>query len=143
MSVPNDAQAPPIIQTILKMPGPPESPLCHWTPMESSRQLYEVHTPTPSYRGENRGSKRIKQHKDQGWGWDSNPDPIRLESLIFFFFFFFGPTRRQVGPFPDEGSNPCSLHWMCGVLTTGPPEKSFQSLFIFSQSSTSAGFPSS
>ena len=22
--------------------------------------------------------------------------------------------------FPDQGSNPCSLHWKHGVLTTGP-----------------------
>ena len=136
VSVPNDAQASPIIQMILKMPGPPVNPLCRWTPMESSRQLYEVHTPTPFYRGKNRGSKRIKQHKDQGWGWDLSPDPIRLESL---FFFFFGHTRRHVGLFPDEGTNPCSLHWMCGVLTTGPPEKSFKSLFSLKAANHAAG----
>ena len=26
--------------------------------------------------------------------------------------------------FPNQGSNPCPLHWVLGVLTTGPPGKS-------------------
>ena len=28
--------------------------------------------------------------------------------------------------FPNRGSNPRPLQWKCGVLTTGPPEKSLQ-----------------
>ena len=27
---------------------------------------------------------------------------------------------------PDQGSNPCSFHWKCRVLATGPPGKSLQ-----------------
>ena len=38
---------------------------------------------------------------------------------------FFGYAARHVGSqFPDQGLNPCPLHWKCGVLTTGPPGKS-------------------
>ena len=32
--------------------------------------------------------------------------------------------------FPDQGSNPGPLHQECGVLTTGPPGKSFCSPFL-------------
>ena len=38
---------------------------------------------------------------------------------------------RHVGSyFPNQGSNPCTLCWKCGVLTTGPPGKS-QKCFLF------------
>ena len=44
---------------------------------------------------------------------------------ISSFFFFFGLTLRLVGSqFPDQGLNPCPLHWKCGVLTTGSPGNS-------------------
>ena len=42
---------------------------------------------------------------------------IPLLNYCQHFFFFFG----LCGMFPDQGSNPPSLHWKHGVLTTGPP----------------------
>ena len=32
--------------------------------------------------------------------------------------------------FPDQESNPGSLHWECGVLVTEPPGKSLNSFFL-------------
>ena len=59
--------------------------------------------------------------------------------------FIYCPTAPLVGsPFPDQGSNSCSLHREWGVLTAGPPGKSpgfiiilafpscFQNLMTFS-----------
>ena len=45
---------------------------------------------------------------------------------FFVFFFSFGCARQHAGSqFPDQGSNPCPLHWEHdGILTTGPPGKS-------------------
>ena len=37
---------------------------------------------------------------------------------------YFGHTAKHVGSFPDQGLNPCSLHWKHRVLTTGAPVKS-------------------
>ena len=48
---------------------------------------------------------------------------------VFFFFFFFGYATRHAGSqFPDQGSNPRPLQWKRGVLTTGLPGKSLQSM---------------
>lgn len=44
--------------------------------------------------------------------------PIPLLKLIIANIFFF---FLLCGMFPDQGSNPPSLHWKCGVLMTGPP----------------------
>lgn len=44
------------------------------------------------------------------------PLPL-LKLIIANIFFFF----LLCGMFPDQGSNPPSLHWKCGVLMTGPP----------------------
>ena len=44
------------------------------------------------------------------------PLPL-LKLIIANIFFFF----LMCGMFPDQGSNPPSLHWKCGVLMTGPP----------------------
>ena len=38
------------------------------------------------------------------------------------------------GIFPDQGSNPCPLHWKHGVLTTGPPGKSHTLLSYVNES---------
>ena len=39
--------------------------------------------------------------------------------------------RKASGIFPDQGSNPCPLHWKVdGFLTTGPPGMSLYSLFL-------------
>ena len=66
-------------------------------------------------------------------------------SFFFFSFFFslkkknsFSCSVQHVGPeFPDQGSNPCRLHWRHGVLTNGPPRKCIllikRSLFLFDQ----------
>ena len=47
--------------------------------------------------------------------------------FIHYFSFIFGHRvhRIHVGSYlPDQGLNPCPLHWKYGVLTTGPPGKS-------------------
>ena len=36
--------------------------------------------------------------------------------------------------FPDQGSNPCPLHWKHGVLTSGPPGKSHTLLSYVNES---------
>lgn len=47
------------------------------------------------------------------------------ELLISFFFKIFGHITWHVGSlFPNQGSNPHSLHCRYGVLTTGPLRKS-------------------
>ena len=44
--------------------------------------------------------------------------------------FFFNNITWHIGSyFPDQGSNPCSLHWQHRVLTTGSPEKSPRNRF--------------
>ena len=49
---------------------------------------------------------------------------ISLFTFFFAFFFFFGCTAQHVEfYFPDQGSNPRSLHWS-RVLITGPLGKS-------------------
>ena len=45
-----------------------------------------------------------------------------LFNLVYLFIIFLAALQRHVG-FPDQGSNPCPLHWKGGVLTTGPPGK--------------------
>ena len=45
------------------------------------------------------------------------------------FFFFFWPYR--VGSlFPNQGSNPCPLHWEHTALTTGPLGKSLKCISL-------------
>ena len=39
-------------------------------------------------------------------------------------FFFFLAMRHVGSSFPDQGSNPCLLHWKLRVLTTRSPRKS-------------------
>ena len=42
----------------------------------------------------------------------------------FLSFFFSGCPAQHVGSyFPYQKSNPCSLQWKYGFLTTGPPGK--------------------
>ena len=62
--------------------------------------------------------------------------------LYYYFFFFFKRkchlficrTLQQVGSyFPDQGSNPCPLHWERRVLTTGPPGKCLHYYFYQKQ----------
>ena len=51
--------------------------------------------------------------------------------LPFFFFFFFWLCHLGT-LFPNQGSNPCPLHWKHGVLTTGLPGKSLNhATFLF------------
>ena len=48
--------------------------------------------------------------------------------FLFFSFCFLGCSVRHGGSkFPNQGWNPCPLHWECGVLTTGLPG---ESLFV-------------
>ena len=47
-----------------------------------------------------------------------------------FTSILFGHTAWPVGSwFPDQGSNPCPLHWKLGVLVIEPPGKSSSLLF--------------
>ena len=53
----------------------------------------------------------------------------RAHGHAYFFFFnyyyFFGHAAQLVGSwFPDQGLNPHTRQWKCGVLTTGPPGNS-------------------
>lgn len=44
----------------------------------------------------------------------------------WLFGCFFWPCMWHVESwFPDQGWNPCPLHWKCRVLTSGPHGKSF------------------
>ena len=66
----------------------------------------------------------------QGFYHPSNPQmtllPINYKNNSFFFLIL-GHTAQHVGSqFPNQGSNPCSLQWKRGVLTTGPPGKSLK-----------------
>ena len=49
------------------------------------------------------------------------------------------------GIFPEQGLNPCSLHWQADTLTAGPPGKSsipiFQQLLLFSRLVVSHSLP--
>ena len=50
---------------------------------------------------------------------------LEKEQYSLGIFFFFGHAARHMGSqFPDQGLNPCPLHWEHGVLTARPPEKS-------------------
>ena len=48
--------------------------------------------------------------------------------------------------FPNQGLNACHLQWKCGVLTSGPPEKSLSPIlhtsFLPSHFSSFRHFPS-
>ena len=49
-------------------------------------------------------------------------------ALLFIYFkilSIFGHTTRHEELLPDQGSNLCPLQWKRGVLTTGPPGKSW------------------
>ena len=47
-----------------------------------------------------------------------------IRSRKFRFWFFFLAALQHVGAqCPNQGSNPCPLHWKHGVLTTGLPGK--------------------
>ena len=50
-----------------------------------------------------------------------------LMQSVFCFYFF--AALLGMWNFPDQGPNPCPLQWKCGVLTTGPPGKSYTSVF--------------
>ena len=43
---------------------------------------------------------------------------------IPIYIYFFHVLAEPHGMCPDQGWNPCLLHWKCGVLATGPPGKS-------------------
>ena len=48
-----------------------------------------------------------------------------IQFYLFLFILFFWLRCTACGIlFPDQGSNPCPLHWELGVLTTGPSGKS-------------------
>ena len=43
----------------------------------------------------------------------------------YTYIYIFGSAAWQVGSqFPNQGLNPHSLQWKCGVLHTGPPRRS-------------------
>ena len=52
-----------------------------------------------------------------------------LETLLCFCLFVCLATLCSRQNFPNQGSNPCPLHWKHGVLTTGQPGKFLCSVF--------------
>ena len=53
----------------------------------------------------------------------SPQEPTHLRS--HYFCLFVGLTMQHSGSsFPQQGLNPCSLHWELGVITAQPPGKS-------------------
>ena len=54
-------------------------------------------------------------------------EDARIPFFSFFFFLAMLASLRDLS-FPNQGSNPCSLHWEHRVLTTGWPGKSLLSL---------------
>ena len=49
-----------------------------------------------------------------------------IPSFYFYLSIYFGPVPQHVGSyFPNERLNSCVLHWKRGVLTIGPPGKSY------------------
>ena len=60
--------------------------------------------------------------------------PSALSSLLLFIFIFFLFLAMHHSlwtlQFPDLGSNPCPLHQLRGVLTTGLPAKSLNFLLL-------------
>ena len=50
---------------------------------------------------------------------------VLTEKKSLDHFFFFLATPCSMWNFPEQGSSLCPLHWKCGVLTTGPPGKSW------------------
>ena len=62
------------------------------------------------------------------------------ELLQYYYYYYYGHAVQHEGSwFPDEGSNPCPLHWERGVLTTGPPGKSHSIIYYTGQPSISMG----
>ena len=48
----------------------------------------------------------------------------QLQFLCSFYVCFLAALKRVGSQIPVQRWNLCLLHWMCGVLTTGPPGKS-------------------
>ena len=48
-----------------------------------------------------------------------------IHFLSFYFLLFSHAAWRVISYFPDQGSNPCPIHWKQGVLTTGQPGMNF------------------
>ena len=71
-----------------------------------------------------------KHYHNQDSKYIYHPFEVRIRTewnlLEEYLYLFLGRTVWHVGSqFPDQGSNPCPLHWKCRVLTTGPPGKSW------------------
>lgn len=57
------------------------------------------------------------------------PFPSLFGSYYFFCFFFFWQCHVAYGTlFAEQGSDPSSLHWEHGVLSTRPPGKSLSAV---------------
>ena len=52
------------------------------------------------------------------------PQKTALRLGLIYDLFFSWAARQAGSQCPDRGWDLCSLQWKCGVLTTGPPEKS-------------------
>ena len=53
-----------------------------------------------------------------------------LEAVFYFLLFFGHDVWHVESYFPDWGLNLYSLHWKCGVLTTGLAGKSLENVNI-------------
>ena len=55
---------------------------------------------------------------------------FNLKHFFPLLYYFCQAKWHVESLFPDQGSDPYSLHWKCGVLTTGPPVKSLFHFFF-------------
>ena len=56
---------------------------------------------------------------------------LLIKKILFLFIWLLWAFVAAYGiQFPNQGSNPGSLHWEHGVLATGPPGKSLLFLFV-------------
>ena len=108
---------------------------CHLSLSEPHYLIYKMEAQYQSHRVVLR-VEREHGEKDPSDYWCSKRNPVegediecRIHRQVFFFFTLFGHTPRHVeSQCPDQGSNPCPLHWKCRVLTTEPPGKSPQAV---------------
>ena len=75
-------------------------------------------------------------HDFQNVKWEPEPNALIPAGPLLLFhilssLLWGGHAMQHMGSqFPDQGLNPYSLHWKCGVLATGTPGKSLISSLL-------------
>ena len=68
---------------------------------------------------------KISEYAIPIWGRKKKQTPKSFKKInLLKKINLFLTTTCGMQNFPDQGSNPCPLHWKGGILTTGPPAKS-------------------